>query len=233
MQNKREALKAAFPHTIPVLTGYAFLGLAYGVLMSLRGFGVGWTAVISLCVFAGSMQYVGLTLLTASFSPVSALLMTLVVNARHLFYGVSMLGRFRGTGKCKPFLIFGLTDETFSILCSAEPPEGVDRNWFMCFVTLLDYIYWVSATILGAALGGLITFETKGLDFVLTALFVVIFLNQWREQKQHLPALIGLGCSALCLLLFGADGFILPAMLSIVLVLTLLRRRLEKGEDAA
>ena len=225
------ALKAAFPHTVPVLTGYGFLGFAYGVLMRTNGFGIGWTVLLSTCVYAGSMQYVGLTLLVAAFNPLHALLLTLVVNARHLFYGISMLDSYRGMGICKPLLIFWLTDETFSIVCSAEPPAGVSRRLFMLYVSALDYVYWVGAGLLGAAFGSLLTFDTTGLDFALTALFAVIFLDQWRAQKHHLPALIGVGCSLGCLLLFGADNFIIPAMCAIVAMLFLLRKPIEKGES--
>ncbi|WP_312643552.1 AzlC family ABC transporter permease [Hydrogenoanaerobacterium sp.] len=228
MNEKRKALKAAFPHTIPVLTGFLFLGIAYGILMNTKGYGVGWTVLMSAVAFAGSMQYVAITLLTTVFDPIYALLITLMVNARHLFYGISMLEKFQGTGRFKPYLIFGLCDETFSILCSAEPPQGVDRNWFMFFVTLLDHGYWVLGSALGGALGPMISFDTKGLDFVLTALFVVIFINQWKSSKKHTPAVIGVVCSAICLVLFGQSHFMIPAMLSILAVLTLFRKKIEQ-----
>jgi 4-azaleucine resistance transporter AzlC len=222
LNEKTKALKAAFPHTIPVFTGFIFLGIAYGITMNDKGFGVGWTFLMSLMAFAGSAQYVAITFLTSAFNPVYALIMTLMVNVRHLFYGISLLDKYKGTGKFKPYLIFGLCDETFSIVCSTEPPEGADRNWFMYFITLLDHSYWVLGSVIGAILGSLITFNTKGLDFVLTALFVVIFVGQWKTHKDHKPAVIGVVCSVICLVIFGQSNFIIPSMISIISVLTLL-----------
>lgn len=225
MTEKTAALKAAFPHTIPVLTGFLFLGIAYGILMNSKGYGVGWILLMSSVVLAGSAQYVAVTFLTTMFNPLYALFMTLMVNARHLFYGISMLDRFKGTGKIKPYLIFGLCDETFSIVCSTEPPAGVSRKWFMFFVTLLDHCYWVLGSVLGGLLGSLISFNIKGLDFVLTALFVVIFVGQWKARKNHKPAIIGVVCSIICLIIFGQANFIIPAMLAILLVLTIFRAK--------
>ncbi|MGI6453065.1 MAG: AzlC family ABC transporter permease [Syntrophomonadaceae bacterium] len=233
MQDKIAALKAAFPHTIPVFTGFIFLGIAYGVLMNSKGYGIGWTVLMSLMAFAGSAQYVAITFLTSIFNPVNALLMTLLVNARHLFYGISMLDKFRGTGKLKPYLIFGLCDETFSILCSTDPPPGVDRKWFMFFVTLLDHSYWVLGSAAGGMLGSMVSFNTKGLDFVLTALFVVIFVGQWKAQKDHKPAVMGVLCSVICLIVFGPGNFIIPSMLAILAVLTIYRKEYAKEQQLA
>lgn len=227
MKDKTKALKAAFPHTIPVLTGFLFLSIAYGILMDSKGYGVGWTALFSLIVFAGSAQYMAISFLTSVFNPMYALLMTLMLNARHLFYGISMLERYRDTGKFRPYLIFGMCDETFSITCSVEPPEGVDRNWFFFFITLLNQTYWVLGSILGGLLGPMISFNTKGLDFVLTALFLVIFLGQWKSSKDRNPALIGLVCSLISLIIFGPDNFIIPAMIAILVVLILYRNKYE------
>lgn len=225
---QKDALKAAFPHTIPVFTGFIFLGIAYGILMNSKGYGVGWTALTSFMAFAGSAQYLAITFLTSVFNPMYALLMTLMINARHLFYGISMLDKFKDTGKLKPYLIFGLCDETFSIICSTEPPKGVNRSWFMFFITLLDHSYWVLGSTLGALLGSMISFSTKGLDFVLTALFVVIFLGQWKTQQSHHPAIIGVLCSGTCLVLFGQSNFIIPSMIAILVILTVSRKTLEK-----
>ena len=224
LHEKIKALKAAFPHTIPVLAGFTFIGIAFGILMNSKGYGVGWTFLFSLLAFAGSAQYVAITFLTSVFNPVSALLMTLMVNARHLFYGISMLDKYKGAGKLKPYLIFGLCDETFSILCSTEPPAGVNRHWFMFFVTMLDHSYWVLGSALGGLLGSLVSFNTKGLDFVLTALFVVIFVGQWNTQQDHKPAVIGVFCSLVCLVVFGPGKFIIPSMLAILVVLTVSRQ---------
>lgn len=231
MQEKLKALKAAFPYTIPVMTGYLFLGMAFGILLNSKGYHFGWALFMSIIIFAGSMQYVAIDLLTTAFNPLNAFLMTLMVNARHLFYGLSLLGKYSDTGKKKPYLMFGLTDETFSILCATNPPPGVNRGWFMFFVTLLNQSYWVIACTLGGVLGSMVSFNTKGIDFVMTALFVVIFLEQWKSQKHHAPALIGLGASAFCLLIFGPDQFIIPAMALILALFTILRKPLEKVLD--
>lgn len=224
MSIRRKALKAAFPHTIPVLTGYMFLGIAFGLLLNSKGYGPGWAVLMSILAFAGSAQYLAISFLSSAFNPLYAFLMTLIVNARHLFYGISMLNKYKNTGKKKPYLIFGLTDETFSIVCSAKAPKGVDQTYFMFFVTLLDHIYWVTGSLIGSLLGSVISLNTKGLDFVLTALFTVIFVDQWKAQKNHLPALIGVFCSLACLLIFGPDSFIIPSMAAILIALTLTRR---------
>ena len=230
---KGKAFRAAFPLTLPICAGFLFLGLAYGVYMNSKGFSFVWPMIMSLTIFAGSMEFVTVTLLTSAFNPLYAFLLTVMVNARHLFYGVSMLETYKGTGKKKWYLIFGMCDESFTINCTANPPEGVDRGWFMFFVTLLNHIYWVVGSTLGGLLGGLVTFNTKGIDFVMTALFVVIFIDQWRAQKQHLPAVIGLAVSFLSLLVFGTERFILPAMALMLAVLTLLRRPLSGRKEEA
>ncbi len=231
MNIKVKALKAAFPHTLPVLAGFLFLGVAYGILMKSIGYGAGWTFLMSFLVFAGSMQYVGITLLTAAFNPLYALFITLMVNARHIFYGISMLEKFKNTGGFKPYLIFAMCDESFSILCSAKPEKDVDRNWFMFFIAFLNRWYWIAGSVLGAFLGKYIKFSTKGLDFALTALFVVIFINQWQEQKNHLPAVVGVLSSAVCLLIFGPDKFIIPSMLLILIIFTFADKKIYKGEN--
>lgn len=226
MKKQTEALKAAFPHTIPVFTGFIFLGIAYGILMNSKGYGVGWTILMSLMAFAGSAQYVAINLLTSVFDPVYALLLTLMINARHLFYGISMLDKYKGTGNFKPYLIFGLCDETFSIVCSTNPPEGVNRNWFFFFVTFLNHGYWVLGSAIGGFLGSIVSFNTKGLDFVLTALFVVIFIGQWKTQENRKAAMIGVAGSALCLVVFGQSNFIIPAMITILTILIVFRKNI-------
>lgn len=223
------ALKAAFPHTIPILTGFGFLGLTYGVLMKVSGFPFWYPLLISITVFAGSMQFVAVTILLGAFSPLSALALTLMLGARHLFYGISMLEKYRGMGWKKPFLIFWMCDETFSINCAAEVPPGVDRGWFYFFVSLLDYSYWVIASTLGGIFGSFISFDIQGLDFVMTAMFVVIWLEQWLGERDHTNSLLGLALPVVCLLIFGRDDFIIPAMLAILLALTLLRKRDREG----
>lgn len=234
MQNKRTILKkalfAAFPNTIPILAGFLFLGMTYGIYMNVSGFSFWYPCLMSLTIFAGSVEFVAVNLLLGAFHPIQALAMTLMLNARHLFYGISMLDRFRGLGLKKIYLIFGMCDETFSINYTAEIPPDVDRGWFMFFVTLLNHIYWVFGATLGGIFGSFIQFDTEGLEFVMTAMFVVIFLEQWLKEKDHTSALAGLGLSLLCLAVFGSENFIIPAMLLILAALTLLRPRLEDGK---
>ena len=225
------ALRAAFPYTVPILTGFLFLGIAYGIYMKVSGFSAVWSFWISLLVFAGSMQFVAVDLLLASFNPLGALLLTLMVNARHLFYGLSMLEPYSRAGKKRWYLIFGMCDESFSINCTVEVPQGVDRGWFYFYVTLLNQCYWVAGATLGGLFGSLLTFNTQGLDFVMTALLFVLFLEQILKEKNYFTALTGVGVSLLCLLLFGRDGFIIPAMVAIVAVLTLGRPLAERGAD--
>ena len=229
LQNvKRRALAAAFPHTLPILAGFGFMGMSFGFLMRAQGYPVWFPMLMSLAIFAGSMQFVTVNLLAAPFNPVQAFFMALMVNARHLFYGISMLEKYRGTGKKKPYLIFGMADETFSINYSAKAPAGVDEGWFMFFVTLLNHLYWFGGTAVGSLLGSVLHFNTEGLDFVMTAMFVVILLEQVQKKENRISAAVGLGMSLLCLLLFGADGFVIPAMLAILAALTLLRKPIEK-----
>ncbi len=230
--DRRRAFAAAFPQTLPILAGFLFLGLTYGIYMNVSGFSFWYPMIMSLVIFAGSVEFVAVNLLLGAFNPLQALAMTLMLNARHLFYGISMLDKYRGTGWKKPYLIFGMCDESFSINCTAEIPADVDRGWFMFFVTLLNHLYWFTGATLGGIFGSLLRFNTQGLDFVMTAMFVVIFLEQWLKEKRHESALLGLGISLICLLAFGADHFIIPAMLATLGILTLLRRPLEKGGEA-
>lgn len=213
------ALRAAFPATIPVLTGYLCIGMAYGLLMANAGYGVFWALLLSLLCYAGSMEFVAVSLLTAGFDPVQALLMALMINARHAFYGLSILEKYRGTGWARPFLIFSLTDETFSLVSTLEPLDGVTRRDFYFWISLLDYLYWQMGSVLGALIGGLLPFDTTGLDFALTALFIVLFLEQWRKRENRPAALIGLGCTAVSLAVVGADRLVIPAMVLILAVL--------------
>lgn len=228
-----QALRAAFPHTIPIFAGFWFLGLTYGIYMNVSGFSFWYPMLMSLTVLAGSMEFVAVNLLLGAFDPLQALAMTLMINARHLFYGLSMLERYKGTGWKKFYLIFGMCDESFSINYTARIPESVDQGWFMFFVTLLNHFYWFSGAALGGIFGSLLHFNTEGLAFVMTAMFVVIFLEQWSKDKNHAGTLLGLGISLVCLIAFGADGFILPAMAGILGLFTLLRKPLEKGGEAA
>jgi 4-azaleucine resistance transporter AzlC len=218
--DKRRALKAAFPVTIPVMMGYLFIGVAFGMLMAGKGYSFIWSILMSVFIYAGSMQFVATNFFAGSINWVSIVFITLMVNIRHVFYGFSMLTKFKNMGGKKPYLIFSLTDETFSLLCSANAPEGVNQNWFLFFIALLDQLYWVAGSALGGLIGSLIPFSTKGIDFAMTALFVVIFIEQWQSCEHHLPAVAGVLGSVLCLLLFGASNFILPSMILMVLILT-------------
>ncbi len=230
---RRRALAAAFPNTIPILAGFCFLGMAHGLLMARSGFHWLYPTLMAIVVFGGSLEYVAMEMLLSAFDPLAAIATALLVQARHLFYGVAMLDKYKGLGWKRFYLIFGMCDESFSINCTAQVPEGVDRGWFYFFVTLLDQCYWVTANLIGGLLGSLITFDTQGLDFVMTAMFVVIFLEQWLKERRHSTAVIGLGASALSLVLFGPDRFLLPAMACILFLLTVLRGPIEKAGGLA
>ncbi len=230
MNNKyKKALKAAFPHTIPILAGFLFLGMTYGVYMNVSGFSFVYPMITSMIIFGGSLEFVTVSMLLSSFAPVQTFIMVLMIQPRHLFYGISMLDRYKNMGWKKFFLIFGMCDETFSINYTAKAPEGVDEGWFMFFITLLDYLYWVSGATIGGILGSLITFNTEGLDFVMTAMFVVIFMEQWLKEKKHYTAYIGLAASIICLIIFGADSFMIPTMVCVIAGLTFLRKPIEKA----
>ena len=224
----RKAFLAAFPYTIPILTGFLFLGIAYGIYMNVSGFSPIYPILMSMAIFAGSMEFVTVDLLLGMFHPMSALILALMVNARHLFYGISMLDKYKNVGKKRWYLIFGMCDESFSINCTTEVPAGVDRGWFYFFVTLLNQCYWVCGAAIGGICGSLISFETEGLDFVMTALLVVIFLEQWMKEKDHTSGVIGIVLTVICLVVFGNKNFIIPSMLGILGVLTLMRGRLER-----
>lgn len=229
-----DAFRAAFPFTIPIMTGFLFLGTAYGVYMNVSGFPAVYPILMSLTVFAGSMEFVAVDLLLGVFDPLGALALTLMVNARHLFYGISMLDKYRAVeGRKRWYLIFGMCDESFSINVAARVPENVDRGWFYFFVTLLNQCYWVCGAALGGLFGALLDFELEGLEFVMTALLAVLFLEQLLKEKDHTSALLGVGLSAVCLLAFGSARFVIPSMLAILGALTLLRRTLERREAGA
>lgn len=220
----KAAFSAAFPHTIPVLAGFIVLGMAYGVLMRENGYGTFWAVLMSVVAFCGSMQFVAITLLTAVFNPIQAFLLSLMVNARHLFYGLSMMKKYEGLGKIRGFLIYTLCDETFSISSSVQPPENISRKFFYFSISLLDYFYWIFGTFLGGLAGNLLTFDTTGLDFVLTALFVVLFLEQMKNRHNRVPGVIGIFGALAALVLFGGDNLVIPAM-AIILIMLLAGRK--------
>ncbi len=226
----QKAFKFAFPKTLPIFAGFWFLGMSYGILMRVKGFSFVYPLLMSMTIFGGSLEFIAVSMLLSTFAPLQTFLVALVIQLRHLFYGVSMLEKYKGTGWKKPYLIFGMCDESFSINYSTEIPEDIDKGWFYFFVTLLNQIYWVTGATIGGLLGNLITFNTEGLSFVMTAMFVVIFIDRWLKEKQHISSVIGLGVSLLCLVIFGNDSFMIPTMICIVVMLTLFRKPIEEKE---
>ncbi|PWG66553.1 AzlC family ABC transporter permease [Bifidobacterium callitrichidarum] len=230
------ALKAAFPLTVPICMGFLFLGASYGMLMGTKGFSFVWPMCMSAFIFAGSMEFVTVNLLLSAFNPIAAFLLALMVNARHLFYGLSMLGPFKGLGWKRPYLIFGMCDETFAINSSARIPNGVDRGWFYLWVTLFNQSYWVIGATIGGLIGSHLDFNTDGLEFVLTALFLVIFLDQWLggKHRERLSAVIGVLASLACLVVFGSDDFMIPSLIAMLVLFMVLRPYLDTlKSDAA
>jgi len=228
-----QAFKEAFPHTIPVLTGYFFLGVAYGVLMQSKGYNFVWAGLMSAIAFGGSMQYVAISLLTTAFNPVQACILSFMVNARHMFYGLSMQSKYKGMGKIKNFLIFMLSDETFAVAYMVETPPNINRRYFFFAISFLDYMYWVISSIIGGILGNFISFNTKGLDFVLTALFVVLFVEQLTKKTNWLSGAIGVISTLVSLMIFGQRNFIIPAMVIIVGVLFCVRHKYSSSVETA
>lgn len=210
----------------PIMAGFCFLGLAYRIYMNVSGFSFVYPMLMSMLMYGGSLEFVAVEMLLSRFSPLSTLIMTLLIQARHIFYGISMLDKFKGIGLKKYYLIFGMCDETFLINCSAEIPEDVDRGWFMFFVTLLNQIYWVVSATVGGIIGSYLSFDTSGISFVMTAMFIVIFLDQWLKEKNHISSCIGITASLICLLIFGKDVFLITAMAVMVILLAVIRKRL-------
>ena len=230
-QNSK-VIRQAFVQSIPVMAGYIVLGIGFGILLRGAGYGVGWAFAMSLLIYAGSMQFVGVSLLAGGASILTTAFTTVMVNARHLFYSISMIGRYQNA-KYKPYLIFALTDETYSILSDGTVPEGADPDLYRFLLSLFDQCYWVTGSVLGSLLGSVLPFSAEGIEFSMTALFIASFTQQWLTTKEHLPALTGLLGTLACLLIFGPQSFLIPAMLLITLVLSLLRPRLDKRKGAA
>lgn len=222
-------MRRAFIKSVPVMAGYVVLGIGFGILLQKAGYGLPYAFAMAALIYAGSMQYVGIGLIAGGASVITALITTLMVNARHLFYSISMIGRYQGAGKYKPYLIFALTDETYSLLCDGETPEGEDPHRYRFFVSLFNHCYWIAGCVLGSVLGAMLPFSTEGIAFSMTALFIASFTEQWLRTRDHLPALTGLLGTLLSLLLFGPESFLIPAMLLITGVLTLFRGR-EEGK---
>lgn len=222
-------IKQAFYRSVPVLAGYVVLGIGFGILLRSAGYGVLWAAAMSIFIYAGSMQYVGVSLIAGGAAVITTVITTVTVNARHLFYSISMIGKYKDAGKYKPYLIFSLTDETYSLLCDGSIPGGVEPNLYRFLLSLFNQCYWVAGSLIGSLLGTVLPFSTAGIEFSMTALFVASFTEQWLTSKDHLPAVTGLLCTLASLLVFGRESFLIPAMLLITLVLTLLRRREEEA----
>lgn len=227
----KKALKTVFLDTVPVLAGYLFLGAGFGILLNESGYGVWWALFMSIFVFAGSGQYLAVSLLSSGASLLSAATATLLVNARHLFYGISLLDTYKDAGKKKPYMIFGLTDETYSLVTQNQPPAGMSRHAYCFAVTVLDHIYWIIGCVLGSLAGKLLPISFEGVEFVLTALFVTMFVEQWLTHKNHLPAIIGAVSTVICLVLFGAEVFLVPSMILIALLLSISLKTGRRAED--
>lgn len=221
----KTTLRAAFKDTVPVLAGYLFLGIGFGILLNESGYGVGWSLLMSLFIYAGSCQYLLVSLLSSGAALLSTALATLLVNARHLFYGISLVETYKDTGKKKPYMIFALTDETYSLVTQVKIPDGVDKTAYCFLVSVLDHCYWVTGSVLGSVAGALLPIDFSGISFVLTALFVTIFVEQWLTAKDHVPALVGVISTTVCLLIFGGDLFLIPSMAAIAGLLILRRKK--------
>lgn len=232
MGTRQTALRAAFRHSLPIMAGYGFLGFTYGVYMHTLGFSFLYPMLLAVTVYAGSVEFLLGNMLLGAFHPLQTFLMVLMVNARHLFYGLSLLDRYHGLGWKKFFLIFGLSDETFALTSSLRAPEGTDRGWFLLWLTWLNETYWVAGATLGGLAGGLLHTDLHGMEFVLTAMFTAIFADNWLRERSHAASLLGLASSILCLVAFGPDHFIVPSMILILLSLLALRKRMEKGGAA-
>ena len=226
----KDLIKYAFMQTLPIMAGYLVLGMGFGILLYDHGYSVLWAILMSITIYAGSMQYVAIDLISSGASILTTLLMTLMVNARHLFYGISMVDKYKDTKPYKPYLIYSLTDETYSLVCDAHIPEGMDINKYYFLVSLFDQCYWVIGSVLGSLIGSAFSFDTTGVDFSMTALFVVIFVEQWESADNYIPASIGILVSVICLIVFGADSFLIPTMIIITIVLFLLKNRILGGK---
>ena len=225
-------VRRAYVKSIPVMAGYVVLGIGFGILLRGAGYGAIWAFAMSALIYAGSMQFVGVSLLAGGASILTTLLTTLMVNARHLFYSISMIDRYQDSGRYKPYLIFALTAETYWLLSDGEAPEE-SPDLYRFLVSLFDQCYWVTGSMIGNLLGAVLPFSTTGIEFSMTALFIASFTQQWITTRNHIPALTGLLSTLACLLIFGSGSFLIPAMLLITAVLTLLRPRLDGGREAS
>ena len=224
---RSKTVKLAFLKSLPVMAGYIVLGIGFGILLRKAGYGVLWAFAMSTLIYGGSMQYVGVDLIAGGASIITTAITTFMVNARHLFYSISMLRVYKNSGKYKPYLIYSITDETYSLLCDGKAPEGTDPELYRFLVSLFDHSYWIIGGVLGNLLGAVLPFSSAGIEFSMTALFIAAFVEQWISSGDHIPAITGVLSTLICLLIFGAENFLIPSMLLITFVLTLLRGRLE------
>lgn len=231
MKEYKKAFRRAFPYTIPVLIGYLFIGTAFGVMYAEKGYSFLWAILMSVLVYAGSGQYLAVNFFVPGYSFLQVIFLTFMVNVRHVFYGISLVDRFNRFGKSRWYMIFGLTDETYSLLCTTNVPEGVDEEKFLLAITLLDQSYWVLGSAIGALADTFLPISSEGIEFAMTALFVVALVEQWMKKKNRIPAALGVVVATLGVMVFGADKFVLPTMIFILLLLFLGRDRLEREED--
>ena len=231
MKGYRKAFKKAFPYTIPVLTGYFFIGIAFGVMFAEKGYSFLWAMLMSVMVYAGSGQYLAVNFFIPGYSLINIIFLTLMVNIRHIFYGISLFDKLRGMGKKRWYVIFGLTDETYSLLCTTNIPNNVDQGKFLFAIATLNHMYWIMGSVLGALAGTYIPFNSQGIEFAMTALFVVIFIEQWMDKKNRVPEVIGVICAIIGIQLFGANQFVLPSMLLIVFLLLISKKHLDKENE--
>lgn len=229
---KTKGIRAVFRDTLPVLAGYLFLGAGFGILLSESGYGIGWAFCMSLFMLAGSGQYLAVSLLASQASLISTAVATLLVNARHLFYGISLLDTYKDAGKAKPYMIFALTDETYSLVTQNQPPEGMSKRTYCFLVSLMDHFYWICGCVLGSIAGTALPVNFEGVEFVLTALFVTMLVEQWLSHKDHRPALIGIGATVLSLLIFGKEIFLIPSMALMAVLLTVSRKTGRRDSNA-
>ena len=232
MSEYKKAFRKAFPFTIPVLTGYLFIGIAFGVMYAEKGYSFLWAILMSVMVYAGSGQYLAVNFFVPGISFVQVIFLTFMVNVRHIFYGISLLEKFNKMGIKRWYMIFGLTDETYSLLCTTNVPKDVDENKFLFAISVMDHSYWVLGSAIGAIAGTVLPINSEGIDFAMTALFVVIFIEQWMDRKNRVPEIIGVIVAIVALILFGASNFVLPAMLAIVALLFVGRKKLDKEEES-
>lgn len=228
---KRKTVKAAFIKSLPVFAGYIVLGIGFGVLLGKAGYGLIWALVMSVTMYAGSMQYVAVSLLSGGASLISTAVTTLLVQARHLFYGISMIDKYKGAGWKKIYLAFSLTDETYSLLCDGHYPEGSNPHWYRFFVSIFNQSYWIMGCLIGNFIGTNVPFNSKGIEFAMTSIFVTVFVEQWKSTKNHIPAIIGVISTAVCLAVFGSEDFLIPSMIVITALLFALRKPLEKKAE--